>query len=101
MFILSLVSSVDCELELIRFQHSECAPSTEAASYSLQTAVDWFEMQYRLSNGAGAPKNINTMSPFYMLSTGLLDGKIKDEDGRWKGWCSEWAEWVMNDLPRE
>lgn len=38
------------------------------------------------------------MSPFYMLSRALLEGKVKDQ--RWVDWCDEWAEWVMNDLPR-
>lgn len=60
--------------------------------------LDWFEAQYKISNGKGAPKNINTMSPFYALSSALLHGLVKDE--RWTAWCDEWAEWVMNDLPR-
>jgi unsaturated rhamnogalacturonyl hydrolase len=38
------------------------------------------------------------MSPFYMLSRALLEGKVKDH--KWVDWCDEWAEWVMNDLPR-
>jgi len=38
------------------------------------------------------------MSPFYMLSRALLEGKVQDQ--RWVDWCEEWAEWVMNDLPR-
>jgi unsaturated rhamnogalacturonyl hydrolase len=54
-------------------------------------------MQYKISN-VGAPKNINTMSPFYCLSA-LLDDK-KVDDKRWLQWCDEWAEWIMNDLPR-
>jgi hypothetical protein len=79
-------------------QHSAIAPGSPSADYSLKTALGWFESQYKISNGKGAPKNINTMSPFYSLAAFLLDGSVKDE--RWLGWCEEWAEWVMNDLPR-
>jgi unsaturated rhamnogalacturonyl hydrolase len=79
-------------------QHSAISPIPESAEYSLKTAISWFESQYALTKGKGAPKNINTMSPFYMLSRALLDGKVKDQ--RWLDWCDEWAEWVMNDLPR-
>ena len=28
----------------------------------------------------------------------LSDGSVKDE--KWMAWCTEWAEWIMNDLPR-
>lgn len=38
------------------------------------------------------------MSPFYCLASLLADGTIKDQ--KWVDWCSEWAEWIMNDLPR-
>jgi unsaturated rhamnogalacturonyl hydrolase len=64
----------------------------------LKTALDWFERQYKATKGKGAPKNINTMSPFYSLSSLLVNGQVKDE--RWVGWCDEWAEWIMNDLPK-
>ena len=42
------------------------------------------------------------MSPFYSLAAALSHGLITDpaEVARWKGWCTEWAEWVMTDLPR-
>jgi unsaturated rhamnogalacturonyl hydrolase len=79
-------------------KHSNISPISESAEYSLKTAINWFEAQYTISKGKGAPKNINTMSPFYMLSRALLEGKVKDQ--RWVDWCDEWAEWVMNDLPR-
>lgn len=59
--------------------------------------MEWFEAQYKISE-VGAPKNINTMSPFYSLSALLADGKVRDE--RWTRWCDEWAEWIMHDLPR-
>jgi hypothetical protein len=39
------------------------------------------------------------MAPFYCLAGMLYDGSVKDE--RWTRWCDEWAEWIMNDLPRE
>lgn len=77
-------------------QHQAIAPK-EAAAYSTKTAMDWFEAQYKISD-VGAPKNINTMSPFYCLSALLDDGVVKDE--RWMTWCSDWAEWIMNGLPR-
>lgn len=38
------------------------------------------------------------MSPFYSLSSFLVNGQVKDE--RWVAWCDEWAEWIMNDLPK-
>lgn len=38
------------------------------------------------------------MSPFYCLGSLLLEQKVKDQ--RWTQWCDEWAEWIMNDLPR-
>ena len=42
------------------------------------------------------------MSPFYSLAAALYHGLITDraEVERWTSWCTEWAEWVMNDLPR-
>ena len=79
-------------------QHSTIDPTSETAQYSQKTALEWFELQYKLTNGKGAPKNINTMSPFYCLAELLTDGRTKDE--RWLKWCDEWAEWVMNDLPK-
>jgi unsaturated rhamnogalacturonyl hydrolase len=79
-------------------QHTSISPDSESAQYSLKTALDWFELQYKLSNGKAAPKNINTMSPFYCLGSLLLEQKVKDQ--RWTQWCDEWAEWIMNDLPR-
>ena len=84
--------------DMAEIQHSNISPISASAEYSLKTALNWFEAQYTISKGKGAPKNINTMSPFYMLSRALLEGKVKDQ--RWVDWCDEWAEWVMNDLPR-
>lgn len=79
-------------------QHSAINPSSSSAQYSLKTALQWFESQYQITKGKGAPKNINTMSPFYSLASFLLNGQVKDE--RWTAWCDEWAEWIMNDLPK-
>lgn len=84
--------------DIADIQHANISPISASAEYSLKTALNWFEAQYTISKGKGAPKNINTMSPFYMLSRALLEGKVKDQ--RWVDWCDEWAEWVMNDLPR-
>jgi unsaturated rhamnogalacturonyl hydrolase len=89
-------TTVSAEADI--WQHSAIHPGSSSAQYSLQTAIGWFESQYKITAGKGAPKNINTMSPFYALSAFLLDGSVKDE--RWMAWCAEWAEWVVNDLPR-
>lgn len=62
--------------------------------------MEWFESQYKITKGKGAPKNINTMAPFYCLASLLDDGGGGSADETWRGWCSEWAEWVMHELPR-
>ena len=83
-------------------QHSAIDPSSSAAQYSLRTALEWFEAQYKITSGRGVSKNINTMSPFYSLAAALQHGLITDPAAveRWTGWCTEWAEGVMNGLPR-
>ncbi|GMK58299.1 hypothetical protein CspeluHIS016_0503310 [Cutaneotrichosporon spelunceum] len=78
------------------YHHQAIAPK-DAAAYSTRTAMDWFEAQYKIS-AVGAPKNINTMSPFYALSSLMADDKVAD--ARWSAWCDDWAEWVMHRLPR-
>ncbi|GFZ42929.1 hypothetical protein JCM24511_00647 [Saitozyma sp. JCM 24511] len=80
------------------YHHSRLDPSSPSAQFSKATALAWFESQYKITEGKGAPKNINTMAPFYCLAGMLYDGSVKDE--RWTRWCDEWAEWIMNDLPR-
>lgn len=90
-------------------QHAALSPSSSASSYSLQTALSWFRLQNDVWKGLGAPKNINTMSPFYSLACIVADGLVVGEDGkevseedeRYRRWLDEWAEWVMNDLPRK
>ncbi|WVF71845.1 hypothetical protein IAT40_006654 [Kwoniella sp. CBS 6097] len=79
-------------------QHSEINPSSPGAQRSLQVALDWFETQWKRTDGKGAPKNINTMSPFYSLACFVEDGRTKDP--KWNGWLDEWAEWIYNDLPK-
>ncbi|WVQ85768.1 hypothetical protein IAT38_007935 [Cryptococcus sp. DSM 104549] len=78
--------------------HSAINPSSPAAQKSLQVALDWFESQWKRTDGKGAPKNINTMSPFYSLACFIEDGRTKDP--KWVPWCEEWAEYLMHDLPR-
>jgi len=63
--------------------------------------LDWFRLQYKITEGKGAPKNINTMSPFYCLACLVSDGLVPEsERAQWIGWLEEWAEWIVNDLPR-
>lgn len=64
----------------------------------MKVALDWFEYQYKRTEGKAAPKNINTVAPFYCLAGFLQDGLT--EDPKWLGWCEEWAEWLMDGLPR-
>ncbi|WVR05475.1 hypothetical protein IAU60_002491 [Kwoniella sp. DSM 27419] len=78
--------------------HSAIDPQSEGGQKSLKVAMDWFETQWKRTNGKGAPKNINTMSPFYSLTCFVEDGRTKDP--RWNGWIDEWAEWIMNGLPK-
>ncbi|WWD09813.1 hypothetical protein V865_007941 [Kwoniella europaea PYCC6329] len=78
--------------------HSALDPSSPGAQKSLKVALDWFETQWKRTDGKGAPKNINTMSPFYSLACFVEDGRTKDT--KWNGWIDEWAEWIMNGLPR-
>ena len=73
----------------------------------MQTALSWFRLQNDVWKGKGAPKNINTMSPFYSLACIVSDDLVVDEQGKekveekklWVKWLDEWAEWVMNELP--
>jgi unsaturated rhamnogalacturonyl hydrolase len=74
-------------------------PNTPSGEFSKSTALAWFEAQYKITEGKGAAKNINTMAPFYCLAGFLYDGSVKDE--RWLAWCDEWAEWIIHELPRE
>ena len=59
-----------------------------------EVVKEWFEE--RMQEGA-PPKNVNTMAPIlprwriYMRETG---------DTRYLPYLQQWAEWVMNDMPR-
>jgi unsaturated rhamnogalacturonyl hydrolase len=58
-----------------------------------QIMLDWFRDRF----AAGAPtKNINTVAPFLTLAY-LYEQK---PDSAWLPHIDEWAEWVMNGLPR-
>ncbi|KIR30663.1 plant-inducible protein [Cryptococcus deuterogattii LA55] len=82
--------------------HSAISPTSPASQKSLDTAMAWFNSQYSRTSGKGAPKNINTFSPFYALASFLEDGREMDEQGKWRAWCEDWGEWVMRDdgLPK-
>jgi unsaturated rhamnogalacturonyl hydrolase len=79
-------------------QHSALNPASPSAQYSQRTALEWFETQWKLTGGKGAPKNINTMAPFYCLAE--LIAQKRTDDPRWLAWCDEWAEWIIHDLPK-
>ena len=72
---------------------------------TLKLIKDW----YKARALEGLPtKNINSMSVMYSVACLLeLDTErghsIFDQDERnmYSGWIDEWAEWVMNDLPRK
>ncbi|WVQ74750.1 hypothetical protein IAR50_004355 [Cryptococcus sp. DSM 104548] len=78
--------------------NSAINPSSPSSQKSLQVALDWFESQWKRTDGKGAPKNINTMSPFYSLACFVEDGRTTDK--KWEGWLHEWADWIMDGLPR-
>lgn len=59
----------------------------------LDYILGWYER--RIAEGL-PPKNINTMAP--MLTLAFLYEETKEK--RYLEICSEWAEWVMNELPR-
>ncbi|ORX40901.1 glycosyl hydrolase family 88-domain-containing protein [Kockovaella imperatae] len=84
----------------VLYQHYLLDPSSKGSQLSLKTAVEWFEAQWELTSGSGAPKHVNSMAAMYCLASLLQDGKIEDTDGKWIKWCTEWAEWIMNDMPR-
>lgn len=60
---------------------------------SLQIMVDWFRDRFR----AGTPtKNVNTMAA--LLTLAFLYEEHGDKT--YLPYLDEWAEWVMNDMPR-
>lgn len=72
--------------------------SKDAAAHSLKVVSDWFDIQWKETDGKGTMKNINTVTPFYTLVSLIDDGKFTDP--KWKGWCEEWGQWIMDGLPR-
>ncbi|BAL61631.1 beta-galactosidase BglB [Melissococcus plutonius] len=58
-----------------------------------QIIIDWFEQQFAL----GSPsKNVNTMAPLLTMAY-LYE---QSNDCRFLPYLENWAEWVMNDMPR-
>lgn len=60
---------------------------------ALEVVQDWFEA--RMQEGA-PPKNVNTMAPLLTMAYLYEDTK----DTRYVPYLEQWAEWVMNDMPR-
>ncbi|OUP81258.1 glycoside hydrolase 105 family protein [Lachnoclostridium sp. An169] len=59
----------------------------------LQYIISWFEE--RIAEGV-PERNVNTTAP--MLTMAFVAEETKDE--RMLAMCREWAEWVMNEMPR-
>lgn len=60
---------------------------------ALKVVTDWFEA--RMEEGA-PPKNVNTMAPLLTMAYLYED----TQDTRYLPYLEQWAEWVMNDMPR-
>lgn len=60
---------------------------------ALKVVTDWFEA--RMEEGA-PPKNVNTMAPLLTMAYLYEDTK----DTRYLPYLEQWAEWVMNEMPR-
>lgn len=60
---------------------------------SLEVVNQWFEA--RMKEGA-PPKNVNTMAPLLTMAYLYEDTK----DRVYVNYLEQWAEWVMNDMPR-
>ncbi|KAK8861197.1 hypothetical protein IAR55_002016 [Kwoniella newhampshirensis] len=78
-------------------------PKSPEGSRTLQVIKEWYTAR---ANEPPTLKNINTMSVLLTLAS-LMEvenerGGIftKDEKDLYSGWIDEWAEWVMNELPR-
>ncbi|WWC95599.1 hypothetical protein V866_002464 [Kwoniella sp. B9012] len=80
-------------------------PSDPSAQHTLALMKEWYHQ--RVEEGIPA-KNINSMAVMYSVAC-LLDldqqrgkGSLLDEEWRerFEGWVDEWAEWIMNELPR-
>ncbi|KAK8844855.1 hypothetical protein IAR55_006705 [Kwoniella newhampshirensis] len=80
-------------------------PFSSKAKHVLGMMKDW----YRQRNNEGVPtKNINSMAVMYSVACLVeLDqkrgkGSVLDDEWRvrFEDWIDEWAEWIMNELPR-
>ncbi len=67
---------------------------TSSAS-SLSIITSWFADRRR---EGGTTKNINTMAA--LLSLACVYEVDPSTHAEYKEWLIEWAEWVMNDLPK-
>ncbi|OCF61998.1 hypothetical protein L486_01664 [Kwoniella mangroviensis CBS 10435] len=80
-------------------------PSDPTAQHTLALMKEWYHQ--RVEEGIPT-KNINSMAVMYSVAS-LLDldqqrgkGSLLYEEWRerFEGWVDEWAEWIMNELPR-
>ncbi|WVQ66270.1 uncharacterized protein L199_004449 [Kwoniella botswanensis] len=80
-------------------------PSDPTAQHTLALMKQWYHQ--RVEEGIPT-KNINSMAVMYSVAC-LLDldqqrgkGSLLDKEWRerFEGWVDEWAEWIMNELPR-
>ncbi|WWC90322.1 uncharacterized protein L201_005255 [Kwoniella dendrophila CBS 6074] len=80
-------------------------PSSLTAKHTLALMKEWYHQ--RVKEGI-PPKNINSMAVMYSVAC-LVDldrqrgkGSILDDEWRerFEAWIDEWAEWIMNELPR-
>lgn len=69
----------------------------------LNIITSWYNARH---HEGGTTKNVNTMAVMYTLAC-LLELEAEtggvftsEEKDRYHGWIDEWAEWVMNQLPR-
>ncbi|WVQ99189.1 hypothetical protein IAU59_006321 [Kwoniella sp. CBS 9459] len=84
---------------------SSTDPDSDSAAHTLALMKDWYHQRVK----EGVPtKNINSMAVMYSVAC-LVDldrqrgpGSVLDDEwrDRFEGWIDEWAEWIMNELPR-
>ncbi|WVF71710.1 hypothetical protein IAT40_006518 [Kwoniella sp. CBS 6097] len=84
---------------------SSTDPASPSATQTLALMKDWYHQ--RVEEGVPT-KNINSMAVMYSVAC-LVDldrqrgkGSVLDDEWRerFEGWIDEWAEWIMNELPR-
>nr|XP_031857881.1 uncharacterized protein CI109_006677 [Kwoniella shandongensis]KAA5524953.1 hypothetical protein CI109_006677 [Kwoniella shandongensis] len=91
------------------FDYYQLASSLDPSSSTAEGVLDLMKDWYRQRNNEGIPtKNINSMAVMYSVAC-LVDldqqrgkGSVLDDEWRTRfgEWIDEWAEWIMNDLPR-